>query len=99
MGALEQQLNDIVLRSLVLAYDAAWERGQPGSPEFRAGAVDCLQKRLERVWTLPADPDEWLRQNEARCYELLLDEPETIERILLRLAQRDRMRARARSRR
>ena len=98
MGALEEQLNEIVLETLRLAYDAAWESGQPGSPEFRARAVEVVQQRLERVWTLPADPDEWLRQNEARCYDLLLGTPEVIETILLKVAERSRQRARRRAR-
>jgi hypothetical protein len=87
MDYLEEQVTAAIGVTLTLAYAAARECGSPGSPEFLAGGLRAVRFRQAKVWTLPADPDEWMRQAEADSYQLLLDVPALLEAVMMRIAE------------
>jgi hypothetical protein len=88
MDYLEEQVTAAIGVTLALAYAAACECGSPGSPEFLAGGLRAIRFRQARVWTLPADPDEWMRHAEAESYQLLLDVPALLEGVMMQIAKR-----------
>jgi hypothetical protein len=87
MEHLEEQVTYAVSVAIVAAYGAALERGAPGTPEFLTEAAAMLARARDRVWTLPADPDEWMRHTEAETYQLLLDVPVLLEAVMMRIAE------------
>ena len=83
---IEDPVLEAVKVSMWLSARAGLAHGHPGTEEFLKAALAKFRERQALVWSLPADPDELLRQQEADAYESMLADPAWLTRSLIRLA-------------